>query len=79
MDWTVDWTMDWAFSHLNELFDCSIVGLLLGPELKLGQQMNKRELAVISDCANLQVIGHLPLNHHSGRFGGRGGGGGGGG
>ena len=27
--------------------------------------MNKRELAVIT---NLQVIGCLPLNHHSGRF-----------
>ena len=47
-----------------------LVGLLLGPELKLGltidkgkspEQMNKM-------WWNLQVIGLLPLNHHSGRF-----------
>ena len=38
MDWTVDWTMNWAFLSCLTV---TLVGLLLGPELKLGLTIDK--------------------------------------
>ena len=55
MDWTVDWTMDWAF--LIEMSCVTVSWFAAWPRIEIGltieQQMNKRELAVITICDEL--------------------------